>query len=145
MNIQWLVLSYHTVRKLHPDNAIALQKIDWPLRRSESQWAGGKLEFFISNIDFSSGHGQALARVESKTVWSKNQKWRGTNTHVYLHVYPRVLMFYPTLLVDGVVVIDAVPSTYKGKPAIGVEYLVQGRGFSVNVKGGYVVDGKLIK
>ena len=75
---------------------------EWPLRRSESRWAGGEHEVEIY-IRATPG-----CSAETKRVWSDNGKWSGTNSTAYLHVTLHALAHFPTLrTADGSIVLDA--------------------------------------
>ena len=110
-------------------------KQNWNYKQSRSAWAGGSHSIQIT-IDFNAPDVQG----GSSKVWSDNGKWSGTNSHAHLFVTPAALSYFPTLNINGWIILDA------NRLADGffeVLYVEQSRGFELRAVQGWVYNGSL--
>lgn len=112
-------------------------RANWPLRRSESKWAGGGHSVSIDLADFAAPH-QVSASGGSTRAWSDNGKWSGSDSYAQLIISERALRAFPTLRAHGgEIILDAElvePRIYK------IKTLENGRGFEL-----VVIDAWLIR
>lgn len=105
----------------------------WPLRQSESSWAGGEHTIKIE-IEQSPG-----CMCETAKVWSTNGKWSGTNSCATLQVTIGALVHFPTLRTkDGSIVLDADrigPREYR------LVWAAQARGVGIRPQSGFLIRG----
>jgi len=104
----------------------AVVAMKWPLRQSQSKWAGGDHDVTIT-IECA-----PMASGGSVRVWADNGKaWSGTNSHAILGVTPSALIHFPTLRTpDGSIVLDAKRVGPREYRLVGIR---QGAGFNVIV------------
>lgn len=111
-------------------------KSHYPYRTSKSQWAGG--DHHIS-VYFGTPACQGWATKE----WSRNGKWRGTNSHARFDITRRVLRHFPQAVTpDGLVVMDAKkigPREYQ------IVWAEQSRGFDLKTIEGFLIKGFHVK
>lgn len=119
---------------------------DWPLKKSESSWAGGHHTVTVRWILYPSdgsifSHKQPGCVGESVRVWSDNGKWSGTDSHASLTVSVAALQKYPTLRTpDGHILLHYEP--IPGRPRIAkIIWVAQGRGVSLKPIHGYLIRG----
>lgn len=129
-------LGYISIRLVINKAEFDLKKY-WPLRKSESSWAGGK-----HTVTVRLAHSPACGGG-SKKAWSKNGKWSGTNSWVDLWVTHSALQYFPTLKTpDGMIVLDAKKLTPR---EYNITWVEQGRGFNLKTVTGYLIKGHHIK
>ena len=110
---------------------------NWPLRRSQSSWAGGEHTVLVSIGD------RPYARGWSKKVWSDNGKWAGTNSVASITATRRTFRHFPTLTTpDGMVVVDAKKIGHREYQITWVE---QSRGFDLKIVDGFLIRGYHVK
>jgi len=105
----------------------------WPYRRAQSRWAGGDHMVSITI-------GAPDAGAVSERVWSSNGKWSGTNSHASITVTARAVQYFPTLLHERVLILDAEAVAPR---VLRVVYVQQGRGVSLTVGDGFLIRGHL--
>ena len=108
----------------------------WPYRRSRSSWAGGghTISVTIGTPGISGG---------SLQVWSRNGKWRGTNSYANITTTWETLYLYPTLATpDGLVVVAAREISPREHE---ITWAEQGRGFGLNPVSGYLIRGRHVR
>lgn len=113
--------------------SVSLDGDAWPLKKSQSSWAGGEHTTTIHVGDTPTCKGW------SDRVWSSNGKWSGNDSHVSLSVTIRALQYFPSLLTpDGSVVLDADEVEPRVFRLVWVE---QARGFDVKPREGWLIKG----
>ena len=110
-------------------------KENWNYKQSRSGWAGGHHSIEIT-IDFNAPD----VRAGSSKVWSGNGKWSGTNSYAHLFVTPAVLSFFPTLNLNGWILLDA---SKLAEDFFEVLYVEQSRGFELRAAKGWITNGSL--
>ena len=91
----------------------AFEQLDTRYRRSTSTWAGGQhdvLVYFVDPAD--SFHGTIGAKGGTVTAWSKNRKWKGSNSVHKFTVPPdwRYRIADDDLAeIDGAICLEAIP------------------------------------
>ncbi len=108
---------------------------NWPLRQSESHWAGGDHRVTLSKGKKPNCEGW------SERVWSKNGKWSGNNSHVSLTATRAAFLSFPTLTAsDGAIILDCEDM---GNREMRIVYAKQSRGFDIVPAGGWLIRGYL--
>ena len=111
---------------------------DWPLKKSQSSWAGGGHTVAVRWVLDPTRVG---CRGGSERVWSDNGKWSGSNSAASLTVSVRALQQYPTLRTrDGQIVLDYEPIAGHPRTAK-IAWVEQGRGFDLKITSGYLIRG----
>ncbi len=130
----WRTAKSSTVDKGYLKKAIQARESDklkkvLPYRQSESRWAGeANVSYFI--VD----KGQSKLRASSHKSWSSNGKWSGTSSDHSLYLNPT----------DTYEVIGGLLTIFPkrgDKNATPCTWYTQGKGFAVNEKIGFLVDG----
>lgn len=108
-------------------------QLDWPYRRAESRWAGGKhnTKILVGEIP--------NAACDTVRAWSRNGKWTGNNSEAVLTISRQCLeLLGPGIEIDGLITLDAEliePGIFKAT------WAEQSVGFSLKVVEGWIVDG----
>jgi len=104
----------------------------WPYRKSESSWAGGEHSITVTI-------GEAGCSGGSTKVWSANGKWSGTNSSANLQISARAIQLVPTIVVGGLVTLDAQPTALRG--VLEISWAEQSIGFDLKKNTGHLVRG----
>jgi hypothetical protein len=103
-------------------------------RQSRSRWAGGGrfVQMYVREIPDCCGR--------SRRAWSYNGKWSGTDSFLDFCVTARAVQIFPSLIVGGLVTLDATP--VEGHPrAYGAVWAEQGKGFNIKPVQGFIIKG----
>lgn len=110
----------------------------WPLKKSESSWAGGK---HTVSVWWTLDPAKVACAGSTERVWSDNGKWSGTNSHASLTVSVAALQKYPTLrTTDGQIILHYEPIPGKSRAAK-IVWAKQGRGVGITPIHGYLIRG----
>jgi len=103
----------------------------WPYSRSTSSWAGGNHSVYVTI-------GQTPhAECSSDSAWSRNGKWRGTNSSAHLFITPACYeTFGSNLTIGGLVTLDCEPVGVREYRAT---WAAQGKGFALKVVQGWLI------
>ena len=108
----------------------------WPYRRSESRWAGGEHE-----VELLIGEA-AGALGWSANAWSRNGKWRGTNSFATITVTARCLRTMEGRILQGNLV--TVDCQQIGPREYEATWVQQGAGFGLKLVCGWIIRGQHI-
>jgi hypothetical protein len=80
------------------------------------------------------------AQCSTYTVWSKNNKWSGSNSEAQLYVSKRAVQTLGVngLIIGGLITLDAKKVGHREYQAVRA---VQGRGVALNEESGYIIRG----
>lgn len=111
---------------------------DWPLKKSESSWAGGN---HTVTVRWVIDPARVSCSGSTVRVWSDNGKWAGTDSHASLTVSVAALQKYPTLRTpDGQIILHY--ETIPGKPRVAkIVWVAQSRGVGIRPVHGYLIRG----
>jgi hypothetical protein len=105
----------------------------YPLKTSQSSWAGGNHSTTWEIADAPGCFGG------STKAWSRNGKWSGSNSYATLQFTTRALSYFPTGHTrDGAIVLDAEPVE---KNVFKIVCPVQARGFDLKMADYWLIKG----
>ena len=108
-------------------------QLDWPYRKAESRWAGGKHSTKIVV------GARPSAVCDSVRTWSRNRKWSGNNSEAVLTISRRCLeLLGPGIEIDGLITLDA---ELIEQGIFRATWAEQSVGFSLKVVEGWIVYG----